>query len=81
MTNNQTVTPELLDQLLANYEKPEDLMETATSSVIFSHRADRIRERRPSSSWALSPMLDYAASARLIVLIYGKAAIAWTKTW
>ena len=25
MTNNQTITPELLDQLLANYEKPEDL--------------------------------------------------------
>jgi putative transposase len=25
MTNNSTITPELLDQLLANYEKPEDL--------------------------------------------------------
>src|SRR5947207_15531561 len=25
MTTNTTITPELLDQLLANYEKPEDL--------------------------------------------------------
>ena len=25
MTSNSTITPELLDQLLANYEKPEDL--------------------------------------------------------
>ena len=25
MTTNSTITPELLDQLLANYEKPEDL--------------------------------------------------------
>ncbi len=25
MTANSTITPELLDQLLANYEKPEDL--------------------------------------------------------
>src|ERR1700738_4768140 len=25
MTNNSTITPELVDQLLANYEKPEDL--------------------------------------------------------
>ena len=25
MTINSTITPELLDQLLANYEKPEDL--------------------------------------------------------
>src|SRR4030095_6249877 len=25
MTNNTTITPQLLDQLLANYEKPEDL--------------------------------------------------------
>src|SRR6202158_4650341 len=25
MTNDSTITPELLDQLLANYEKPEDL--------------------------------------------------------
>src|SRR5829696_8067776 len=25
MTNDTTITPELLDQLLANYEKPEDL--------------------------------------------------------
>jgi hypothetical protein len=25
MTTNATITPELLDQLLANYEKPEDL--------------------------------------------------------
>src|ERR1700676_1724543 len=25
MTNNSTITPELLDQLLANYEKPDDL--------------------------------------------------------
>jgi len=25
MTHNSTITPELLDQLLANYEKPEDL--------------------------------------------------------
>jgi putative transposase len=24
MTTNSTITPELLDQLLANYEKPED---------------------------------------------------------
>ena len=28
MTNNSTITPELLDQLLANYEKPEDLTGT-----------------------------------------------------
>ena len=26
MTTNSTITPELLDQLLANYEKPEDLI-------------------------------------------------------
>src|ERR1700680_4442641 len=26
MTNNSTITSELLDQLLANYEKPEDLI-------------------------------------------------------
>src|SRR5947199_3079896 len=26
MTTNTTIAPELLDQLLANYEKPEDLM-------------------------------------------------------
>jgi hypothetical protein len=25
MTTNTTITPELLDQLIANYEKPEDL--------------------------------------------------------
>ena len=25
MTTDSTITPELLDQLLANYEKPEDL--------------------------------------------------------
>ena len=25
MTTNSTIAPELLDQLLANYEKPEDL--------------------------------------------------------
>ena len=25
MTSDTTITPELLDQLLANYEKPEDL--------------------------------------------------------
>ena len=25
MTTDTTITPELLDQLLANYEKPEDL--------------------------------------------------------
>jgi putative transposase len=25
MTTNSTITPELLDQLLANYERPEDL--------------------------------------------------------
>ena len=25
MTTNTTIAPELLDQLLANYEKPEDL--------------------------------------------------------
>jgi hypothetical protein len=25
MTTNSTITPALLDQLLANYEKPEDL--------------------------------------------------------
>ena len=25
MTSKSTITPELLDQLLANYEKPEDL--------------------------------------------------------
>ena len=25
MTTNATITPELLDQLLANYERPEDL--------------------------------------------------------
>src|SRR3974377_604685 len=25
MTTNSTITPELLDQLLANYEKPDDL--------------------------------------------------------
>src|ERR1700751_697569 len=25
MTTNTTITPELLDQLLANYERPEDL--------------------------------------------------------
>jgi hypothetical protein len=25
MTTNSTITPELLDQLLDNYEKPEDL--------------------------------------------------------
>jgi putative transposase len=27
MTTDTTITPELLDQLLANYEKPEDLTE------------------------------------------------------
>jgi len=26
MTTNSTITPEVLDQLLANYEKPEDLL-------------------------------------------------------
>ena len=26
MTTNSTITPELLDQPLANYEKPEDLI-------------------------------------------------------
>ena len=26
MTTNSTITPDLLDQLLANYEKPEDLL-------------------------------------------------------
>jgi len=26
MTTNSTITPELLDQLLANYEKPDDLI-------------------------------------------------------
>jgi hypothetical protein len=28
MATNSTIAPELLDQLLANYEKPEDLIAT-----------------------------------------------------
>jgi len=35
MTTDTTITPELLDQLLANYEKPEDL----TGAVL-----DEVRE-------------------------------------
>src|SRR6516164_6113333 len=46
MTTNTTIAPELLDQLLANYEKPEDLTGEAEEG------ADRARARggadRPS---------------------------------
>ena len=31
MTTTSTITPELLDQLLANYKKPEDLMHVGTA--------------------------------------------------
>ncbi len=32
MTTDTTITPELLDQLLANYEKPEDLVRMGFSN-------------------------------------------------
>jgi hypothetical protein len=60
MTTNATITPELLDQLLANYEKPEDLtgddglFKQLKKALI--ERAARARQRaigrhRPQSTW------------------------------
>ena len=34
MTTNMTIAPELLDQLLANYEKPEDLTGGGVAGVV-----------------------------------------------
>ena len=43
MTTNSTITPELLDQLLANYEKPEDL--TGDDDGLFKQLKKALIER------------------------------------
>jgi hypothetical protein len=40
MTTDTTITPELLDQLLANYEKPEDLTGVDWASQAVEEGAD-----------------------------------------
>src|SRR4051794_5236902 len=62
MTSKSSITPELLDQLLPNYEKPDDLMgERAVQAAEEgadracsggrTDRAPRLREGRPSRPW------------------------------
>jgi hypothetical protein len=46
MTTNTTITPELLDQLLANYEKPEDL--TGEGGLFKQLKKALIERARPS---------------------------------
>jgi hypothetical protein len=46
MTTNTTIAPELLDQLLANYEKPEDL---TGDGGLFKQLKKALIERAPSS--------------------------------
>src|SRR6516225_2941366 len=46
MTINSTITPELLDQLLANYEKPEDLTGEGGAFQAAQESVNRTRARR-----------------------------------
>src|SRR6202011_2804763 len=59
MTNNSTITPELLDQLLANYEKPEDL---TGADGLFKHLKRALMERPLGAE--LSEHLGYEKSDR-----------------
>ena len=55
MTTNSTITPELLDQLLVNYEKPEDL---TGEDGLFKQRKKALIERARGAE--LTEHLGYA---------------------
>ena len=68
MTTNTTITPELLDQLLANYEKPEDL---TGEDGLFKQLKRALIERALGAE--LTEHLGYEATARFKVYIGGAA--------
>jgi putative transposase len=68
MTTNTTITPELLDQLLANYEKPEDL---TGEDGLFKQLKRALIERALGAE--LTEHLGYEAAARFTLYI-GAAA-------
>jgi transposase-like protein len=69
MTTDTTITPELLDQLLANYEKPEDL---TGADGLFKQLKKALIERALGAE--LSDHLGYEKGTRLAAA----AAIAAT---
>src|SRR5580700_1788238 len=80
MPTNTTITPELLDQLLANYEKPEDLtgadglfkqlkkaMRNPHCEQMFSAllpTTDVIRQRRSSATSITARVVDHPAGGK-----------------
>ena len=58
MTSKSSITPELLDQLLANYEKPEDLTGEADVLADAHHALTLLQESLHATSRRMLDVLD-----------------------